>query len=53
MQISYHLVDAGRIEMRVNLSCLNAGVAEQFLQDPEVCSAGMKMRCKGMPQNMG
>ena len=35
MEITHHLVEAGGVEMGVDLGGLNAGMAEEFLQHPQ------------------
>ena len=41
VEVADHLVQAGGVEMGVDLGGLDAGMAQQLLQDTQVGSAGM------------
>jgi hypothetical protein len=52
VKVANHLVEAGRVEMGVDLSGLDAGMAEQLLQHTQVRAAGVHVGGKGMAQHV-
>ena len=52
VEVADHLVEAGGIEMGVDLGGLDAGMPQQLLQHPQVGAAGMHVGGKGMTQHV-
>jgi hypothetical protein len=52
VEVADHLVQAGGVEIGVDLDGLDAGMAEQLLQHPQVGAIGMQVGGKRVPQHM-
>jgi hypothetical protein len=52
VEIAHHLVEAGGVQVRVDLSGLDASVAEQLLQHSQVGTARVHVGGKGMAQHV-
>jgi hypothetical protein len=52
VEVADHVVEAGGVEMGVDLGGLDAGMAEQLLQHAQVRAAGMHVGGKGMAQHV-
>jgi hypothetical protein len=52
VKVANHLVEAGGIQMGIDLGGLDASMAEQLLQHPQVGATRVHVGGKGMPQHM-
>ena len=52
MKLAVHVAKAVAGDVRVNLSGVDAGVAEQFLDDPQIGAVFQQMRGETMTQHV-
>src|SRR5256885_16129175 len=52
MKLPVHLAQTRRGDMRINFRRADAGMAEQFLDDPQVCAMLEQMRRETVPQHV-
>ena len=52
MKLPVHLAQARRGDVRINFRGADAGVPQQFLDDPQVCAVLEQMRGETVPQHM-